>query len=1068
VFLVLSCISIWLSLSGSTYYISPDGNDSNPGTISQPFYSLSKAWTVVSAGDIVYMRGGIYEYNSQQYLVGKNGTSGNYIKIFAYPGETPVITRPNSSWTYSRSGDAAGIYFEGDYVHFKGIELAGFTQITPYMWSGMEIQRCNHCIFESLNCHDNGVGFILSHQSDDNLILNCDFHHNFDPISPVPYDNADGVSAFTDEGTTNTFRGCRSWNNADDGYDTLGSDGLIIFDNCWSWMSGYKEDGETPGGNGNGFKFGAQTDHSTEHLRTLTNCLAFHNRAAGIAQNGGDQITWAYNNTAYHNADNPNEYDLNFEFDCGTSVKHILRNNISYANQHPANLQANWDAASTQDHNTWNGGVTLNDGDFVSLDTTGVSGPRGTDGELPDLNYLKLEPGSDLIDAGTDVGISYNGEAPDLGAFEFQTAPVDLPAPMYTSSSIENATPSLLEMTYNMTLANIVPATSAFSVSVNSSARSVNTVAISGSKVRLTLASPVIYGNVVKVTYSKPTDNPLQTTAGGEAESINTQTVTNKVNSVNPVYVSSAVENATPSLLEITYNLTLANIVPATSAFSVSVNSTARSVNTVAISGTKVQLTLASPVLYGNVVKVTYTKPANNPLQTAAGVQAESISSQTVTNNVNSVNPVYVSSAIENATPSLLEMTYNLTLANIAPPTSAFSVSVNSTARAVNTVAISGAKVQLTLANPALYGDVVSITYTQPAANPLQTAAGGKAASISTKSVTNNCIKVSTTTSPPVVVINFSKTIYAGFISEIDATSTYDPNNDPLTVGWTVPEDVPVSTVKSLKTQFLAPVADNSKMVDFQLIVSNGKISSSKDISINVLPYKPELSFVRIINIETSDSHDPDYPANILDGNTKTKWSSNGDNNWFIVKFAEPFKISHFEMAFLQGQNYSSYFDIYASKDHLIWEPILTRGASCSFTGDRQIFDVPALNKNTEYLYVKYVGHGNSVNSWNNVSELKIFGSPGKNPISAAGEKRKVIVYPNPASNFLNISIEEPTLQPDLIRIIDFSGKIVYEKAINPAIKNVQVPLSLKSGVYSVDLSHNHLTLFAQKLIVKN
>jgi hypothetical protein len=227
----------------------------------------------------------------------------------------------------------------------------------------------------------------------------------------------------------------------------------------------------------------------------------------------------------------------------------------------------------------------------------------------------------------------------------------------------------------------------------------------------------------------------------------------------------------------------------------------------------------------------------------------------------------------------------------------------------------------------------------------------------------------------------------------------------------------------------------------------------SKDISIIVLPYKPELSFVRIINIKTSDYHNPDYPVNILDGNTKTKWSSSGDNNWLIAKFAEPFKISHFEMAFLHEQNYSSYFDIYASKDHLIWEPVLTRATSCSFTGDKQIFNVQDLNKNTEYLYVKYVGHGNSLNSWNYISKLKIFGSPGKNSISDAGEKRKVIVYPNPASDFLSISIEEPTLQPDFIRIIDFSGKIVYEKAIYPAIKNVQFPLCL-NRVFIMSICH--------------
>ena len=255
-------------------------------------------------------------------------------------------------------------------------------------------------------------------------------------------------------------------------------------------------------------------------------------------------------------------------------------------------------------------------------------------------------------------------------------------------------------MTYNLTLANIVPAASAFSVMVNSSARTVSSVAISGTKVLLTLASPVVYGDVVTVAYTKPATNPLQTASGGQAASITAQTVTNNVAAVNPVYVSSVIENATPSRLEMTYNLTLANIVPAASAFSVMVNSSARTVSSVAISGTKVLLTLASPVVYGDVVTVAYTKPATNPLQTASGGQAASFTAQTVTNNVAAVNPVYVSSVIENATPSRLEMTYNLTLANIVPAASAFSVMVNSSARTVSSVAISGTKVLLTLASP--------------------------------------------------------------------------------------------------------------------------------------------------------------------------------------------------------------------------------------------------------------------------------------------------------------------------------------------------------------------------------
>ena len=84
-------------------------------------------------------------------------------------------------------------------------------------------------------------------------------------------------------------------------------------------------------------------------------------------------------------------------------------------------------------------------------------------------------------------------------------------------------------MTYNLSLASIVPATSAFTVMVNSVARTVSSVSISGTKVTLTLASPVVSGNTVTVAYTKPATNPLQTTSGGQAASITAQPVTNYV-----------------------------------------------------------------------------------------------------------------------------------------------------------------------------------------------------------------------------------------------------------------------------------------------------------------------------------------------------------------------------------------------------------------------------------------------------------------------------------------------------------------------------------------------------------
>jgi uncharacterized repeat protein (TIGR02059 family) len=171
----------------------------------------------------------------------------------------------------------------------------------------------------------------------------------------------------------------------------------------------------------------------------------------------------------------------------------------------------------------------------------------------------------------------------------------------------------------------------------------------------------------------------------------------------------------------------------------------------VAISATKVLLTLASPVVNGDAVTVAYTKPATNPLQTAAGGQAASLTAQSVTNNVVAPSPVYISSVIENATPARLEMTYNLTLANVVPAASAFTVKVNSVTRTVSSVAISATKVLLTLASPVVNGDAVTVAYTKPATNPLQTAAGGQAASITSQNVINNCSPV--TNQPPLVTI---------------------------------------------------------------------------------------------------------------------------------------------------------------------------------------------------------------------------------------------------------------------------------------------------------------------------
>ena len=98
----------------AAYYVSPTGSDDNPGTVSAPFQTITKARdtvrTINSAmtGDIyVYLRGGDYRITSPITFEVKDSGSGNYrIYYQAYPGETPVINGATkvTGWTASSGG----------------------------------------------------------------------------------------------------------------------------------------------------------------------------------------------------------------------------------------------------------------------------------------------------------------------------------------------------------------------------------------------------------------------------------------------------------------------------------------------------------------------------------------------------------------------------------------------------------------------------------------------------------------------------------------------------------------------------------------------------------------------------------------------------------------------------------------------------------------------------------------------------------------------------------------------------------------------------------------------------
>ncbi|MGW2487917.1 RICIN domain-containing protein [Streptomyces sp. NPDC001606] len=83
----------------ATYYVAPDGSDTNPGTITAPFKTLQHARDVVRTvndnmtGDItVYLRGGTYPVSSTiDFTSADSGTNGHHVVYAAYQNEKPVL-----------------------------------------------------------------------------------------------------------------------------------------------------------------------------------------------------------------------------------------------------------------------------------------------------------------------------------------------------------------------------------------------------------------------------------------------------------------------------------------------------------------------------------------------------------------------------------------------------------------------------------------------------------------------------------------------------------------------------------------------------------------------------------------------------------------------------------------------------------------------------------------------------------------------------------------------------------------------------------------------------------------
>ncbi len=455
---------------GGDYYIAVYGDDNNPGTYEAPWATLQKAFDVALPGDTVYIRGGVYFSTSPAGIRpmdvqprGHSGTAGNPICYFNYPGENPIfdcilhcesIVNPYGDIYNSAIG-----LDKAQFIHFRGLTIRNVFQCDPVKNAAIGATSCANLTFENIVIHNvsqrgywyesGAYGSFADNpvfEYDTVRWINCDCYDLCDTLSYEPGNHADAWKTIHYGGNYVLFQSCRAWNYSDDGFDCNNIDGAtMIYDSCWvmssdKYLQFCRDNGSIM--EGNGFKLTSpRTDLGNKVQVYFTNCIAtkcvgygfYNNLYLGNEGNWGNNARF-FNNTAYNNY--LGFYDRsggNYPDSCTS----LYVNNIA------------WDATSVQDnfdplyevffvycnvaesHNTWDivpyqwpgwvydDTVTISDDDFLSLDATQLTRPRKNGVHLPDITFLNLAPGSDLIDAGKFVGLPYAGSAPDIGAFEY-------------------------------------------------------------------------------------------------------------------------------------------------------------------------------------------------------------------------------------------------------------------------------------------------------------------------------------------------------------------------------------------------------------------------------------------------------------------------------------------------------------------------------------------------------------------------------------------------------------------------------------------------------------------------
>lgn len=173
--------------AAGTYYVATNGNDANPGTLSQPWHTIQKAANTVTAGDTVYIRAGTY--NEKVTMNNLQGTSGSWITFMPYNNEKVIVSGQGIPGNYD------GVFLLKDgckFIRISGLEIKNASYAGIFLLGG-EITdiHIDHCIIH--DCQESGI-YAYSGNYGTKYVRRIEFDYNDVHDVHLAHNNQEAIS----------------------------------------------------------------------------------------------------------------------------------------------------------------------------------------------------------------------------------------------------------------------------------------------------------------------------------------------------------------------------------------------------------------------------------------------------------------------------------------------------------------------------------------------------------------------------------------------------------------------------------------------------------------------------------------------------------------------------------------------------------------------------------------------------------------------------------------------------------------------------------------------------------